>query len=87
MKRKIDTSGNPIPVPGDRVRFTRKGLEGLFGNTLGLGHMLTKEMTITEVGEESMTEPEDTYIVRVDDPEIDVFLLDHRAFRIVSQDE
>lgn len=70
----------PTVKVGDRVRLNIFGLEQVFGSAIGLSHMRRRVMTITWVSEESMTEPEETYPVEVDDPEINRFLIDDVCF-------
>ena len=46
--------------------------------------MKQHRMRITSVDDVSMTYPEATFVVEVDDPEINQFLIDHHCFDIVS---
>lgn len=70
----------PIVKVGDKVCLNTYGLEQIFGNAFGLSKMREKVMTITWVSKESMTEPEETYPVEVDDPEINRFLINDICF-------
>jgi hypothetical protein len=74
---------HPVPRVGDTVRLNRYGLRRIFGTTVGLSHMLTLEMLITAVDKESMTEPEQTFLVKVNNSDINRFLIDHWCFDIV----
>jgi len=70
---------------GDTVRLNDHGLRQVFGRCLGLAHMKTLEMKITSVDRESMTEPEKTYVVCVDNPEIDAYMIDDQCFDVVKK--
>lgn len=69
--------------PGDIVRFNDYGLKNCFGNVAFNLAQKNKTFRITYVDNESMTEPEKTYVVEVDDPDINQFLLNDRCFDIV----
>ena len=68
------------PKVGDLVRLNNKGLVQIYGTDVGLSHMKTKVMRVIQVDDESMTEPEKTYIVQVDDPDINMFMIDNWCF-------
>ena len=70
----------PTVKVGDKVCLNNLGLRQIYGTTVGLSSMRNKIMTITWVSPESMTEPEETYPVDVDDPEINRFLIDDICF-------
>ncbi len=74
----------PVPKVGDRVRLTDQGLEICFGSKFGLSHMKSKVMRVVEVGTESLTSPEETIPVDVDDPDIGMLLTDNWCFEIVK---
>ena len=74
-----------VPKVGDVVRLNDHGLEQIYGSTLGVAHMKTLEMRITQVDDVSMTYPEPTFCVKVDNPDIDCFLIDHVCFDIVRR--
>lgn len=74
---------SPLKV-GDVVTLNIEGLETCFGSALGLKWMLTKRMRITDVECTSLTSPEATYAVEVDDPEINAFLLYDACFDLVK---
>jgi signal peptidase I len=77
---------HPVPKVGDTVVFNDNGLEQVFNSRhRGLAHMKTLRMTITWVDSESMTSPEPTYPVEVDNAEINSFLIDHHCFDIVER--
>jgi hypothetical protein len=75
---------HPVPKVGDIVVLNDFGLRQIFNNTLGLSHMKTLRMKITHVDSESMTFPETTYCVDVDNEEINAYLIDHLCFDIVG---
>lgn len=74
-----------VPKVGDIVRLNDEGLEQIYGKRMGLSHMKTLEMRIIAVDDESMTYPEPTFIVQVDHPEINEYLLDNHCFDIVKR--
>lgn len=74
-----------VPNVGDIVRFNDEGLEQVFGSARGKSFMKKLELRITKVDAESITYPEATFVVEVDDPEINQFLIDHRCFDIVRR--
>ena len=69
---------------GDTVTLNDTGLKQVFGTTVGMSHLKTLKMKITFVSTESWTEPEKTFEVRVDNPEIDQFLIDNWCFDLVG---
>lgn len=75
---------HPVPKVGDTVVLNDNGLEQVFNRTLGLGHMKTLRMKVTDVDSESMTFPIPTYPVEVDNAEINAYLIDHHCFDIVE---
>jgi hypothetical protein len=74
-----------VPKVGDIVRFNDTGLRQVFGSATGKSFMKKLELRITFVASESMTYPEPTFVVEVDDPEINQFLIDHCCFDIVRR--
>jgi hypothetical protein len=68
------------PYVGQKVHLNDIGLDIIFGTTLGLSYLKTKELTITWVDSESMTEPEYTWIIEVDDPELNQYFLSQSMF-------
>jgi hypothetical protein len=86
-RREVEPAvkSHPVPQVGDTVVLNDFGLEQLFGTKLGLGHMKTKRLTITHVGRQSLTEPELTFDIAVDDPEINSYLIDHWCVDIVAK--
>ena len=80
-------NSHPVPSIGDTVVLNDGGLEQLFGLGLvpTLQHMKTLRMKITGVAEESLTKPEQTFDVSVDNPEIDMMLIDHWMFDVVEK--
>lgn len=75
---------HPVPKVGDTVVLNDHGLRQLFGSTHGLAHMKTLRMKVTEVDSTSLTTPELTFAVSVDNPDIDTFLIDNWCFDIVD---
>jgi hypothetical protein len=75
------------PRVGQKVRFSDLGLEQVFGSAIGKSFMKQKVMTLTFVDNESMTEPEETFLVEVDDPEINQFMIDNWCFDLVYSGE
>jgi hypothetical protein len=67
------------------VRLNDRGIEQCFGNARGLRHMKTLTMKVTHVGAESVTFPEPTFEVEVDNEEINSFLIDHTCFDVVGR--
>jgi hypothetical protein len=73
----------PKPFVGQKIRFNDLGLKQVFGSPVGKSFMKQKIMTITYVDPQSMTEPEETFVVEVDDPEINRFMIDNWCFDAV----
>jgi len=73
-----------VPRVGDTVRLNDCGLETCYGFTPGRAHMKTKTFVLTNVDPESVTQPEPSYIVEVDDPELNEMLLSHWCFDLVE---
>jgi hypothetical protein len=71
------------PFVGQKVRFNDLGLKQCFGSAFGKSFMKQKVMILTKVDNESMTEPEETFIVEVDDPEINMLMIDNWCFDAV----
>ncbi len=76
---------HPVPKVGDTVVLNDNGLEQVFGRKHGLAHMKTLRMKVTFVDAESVTFPEPTYPVEVDNQEISAYLIDHHCFDIVEK--
>lgn len=74
-----------VPNVGDVVRFNDHGLETVFGSVVGKSFMKKLEMRITHVDDVSMTYPEPTFTVEVDDPDINQFMLYSACFDIVRR--
>jgi hypothetical protein len=74
----------PIPKVGDTVVLNDHGLRQIFQHTLGLAHMKTLKMKITCRSAQSLTFPELTFSVSVDNPEINAYMIDHNCFDVVS---
>ena len=75
---------HPVPKVGDTVVLNDCGLEQIYGRKAGLAHMKTMRMKITDVDMNSITFPEPTYAVEVDNEDINIFLIDHHCFDIVE---
>lgn len=80
----VKKDGN-VPKVGDVVTLNDNGLEQLYGSVRGHSHMKRLELRITKVADESVTYPEPTFPVEVDDPDINQFLIDHNCFDIVRR--
>ena len=76
-------NSHPVVAVGDTVVLNDDGLKAVFGSAHGLRHMKSRQMKITFVDPESLTEPEASHQVRVDDPEIDEALLFHWMFDLM----
>lgn len=72
------------PSVGQQVRLNDEGLRSIWQTTVGLTHMKTLVMTVTSVDDESITYPEVTYIMEVDNPDINMYLLNHTMFDLVN---
>lgn len=68
---------------GQKVRFNTTGLEVVFGTSFGMSFMKQKIMTITNVESIPMNPGEESFIVEVDDPEINHYFLIDSMFDIV----
>jgi hypothetical protein len=68
------------PRVGQKVRLNDCGLANCFGSSFGLSLLKNKVMAITRVGEESLTDDVDTWVVEVDDPEVNQFFLYNHCF-------
>lgn len=75
---------HPVPKVGDTVVLNDFGLRQIFNNTLGLAHMKTLRMKVTQVDSHSMTYPKPTFCLEVDNEEINAYLIDHHCFDIVE---
>lgn len=73
------------PKVGDIVCLNDHGLEQCFGRTVGLAAMKRVEYTITWVDFESMTEPEQTWMVKVDDPDLNRLMIDNWCFDLIRR--
>ena len=87
INKRLRSIRKPASCPkvGDTVRLNDFGLEQCFGSTTGMSFMKRLELRITHVDAVSITYPEPTFAVEVDDPEINQFLIDHRCFEIVRK--
>lgn len=72
------------PKVGDTVVLNDTGLMQIFGSTTGLSHMKTLRMKVTEIDSESMTYPEQTFCMEVDNSKINQYLIDNHCFDIVK---
>lgn len=79
------SASHPIPRVGDTVVLNDHGLRQLFGSSSGLSHMKTLRMRVTAVDPVSLTHPEPTHAIEVDNEDITQFLIDHLCFDIVEQ--
>jgi len=65
------------PFVGQRVYLNDEGMEMVCGLKSREEIRQASDMTITYVASESLTFPEDTFAIEVDQPLINVYLLDH----------
>jgi len=72
------------PKPGDTVVLNTYGLETIYGSDTGLQHMKTLKMKVRSVGKKSLTAPEKTFDIKVDNKDIDQFLINSRCFDVVN---
>lgn len=83
VQKRGRVRSHPVPTVGDTVRLNRHGIKQIFGGRNGLSHMMTLAMKITRVDSESLTSPEETFTVAVDNQEINQYLIDHWCFDVV----
>lgn len=76
---------HPVPNVGDTVVLNDHGISQVFGRSLGLSHMKTLRMKITFRAAKSLTYPELTFPVSVDNEEINAYLIDHWCFDVVEK--
>ncbi len=76
-------TSHPVPKVGDTVHLNDEGLETIYGSKTGVTHMKTLNMKVTWVATRSLTAPEETFSLRVDNPDINKFMLDNWMFSIV----
>ena len=69
---------------GDKVRFNDLGLDVAFSNVRYTQHIKTRVFTITDVDSISLTYPEESYVVEIDDPVVNELLLFDKMFDGVS---
>lgn len=77
-------TSHPVPKVGDTVVLNDCGIEQIYGKKVGLSHMKTLRMKVTHVDSESITSPELTFPLEVDNEEINMFLIDNWCFDIVA---
>lgn len=67
---------------GKKVKLNNDGIEQIWGKgcVSSMQHMKTLQMTITEMSSVSLCAPETLFEVRVDNPEIDAFMIDNWCF-------
>lgn len=70
------------PKVGDVVRLNDKALESIRLQSWEAIRQASR-MTVTWVGDESLTFPEVTWPIEVDQPLVNMFLLDHRRVELV----
>lgn len=74
-----------VPSVGDIVSLNDYGLKQIFGSSHGLSHMKSLKMTVTHVDDVSMTFPEATFCMEVDNADINMYLTDNWCFDIVRK--
>ena len=77
------TRGARVKV-GDVVCLNDLGIDQLFSGGVALSHMKTLKMKVTRVGTESLTAPELTFDISVDNKDIDALMIDDRCFDVVK---
>jgi hypothetical protein len=80
-------TSHPVPKVGDYVRLNDYGLEQIYGTTRGLSPMKKVDMKILHISGRSVTEPEETFPVMVDNKDINDFMIDHRMFDRVGMSD
>lgn len=65
---------------GDTVILNIEGYKQCFGTNIGYSAWANRKMKIIEVDSMSMTQPEETYMVEVDDQDINMFMIDDHCF-------
>jgi hypothetical protein len=71
------------PKVGQKIRLNRVGIRQIFNCSVVPSALLNQVFTITKVDDDSMTEPEKTWMIEVDDPEINQFMIDNWCFDLV----
>lgn len=75
---------HPVPKVGDTVHLNDFGLNQLYGTSIGLSAMKKVDLKITYISNKSLTAPEQTFVVEVDDEGINQLMIDHWMFDIVK---
>lgn len=66
--------------PGDVVRLNNHGLRTIHGTTIGLSHLKQLTMTVIDIDDESITDDIPTFLITVDNPDINQFVITDRCF-------
>lgn len=77
-------TSHPVPRVGDVVVLNAHGIAQCFGSVAGLSHMQTLRMKVTSIDSESATDILETFPLDVDNPDVDMFLIDNWCFDIVE---
>jgi ribosomal protein S27AE len=78
---------NEKPKVGDKVRLNDYGLRQCFNASVGLAPLKRIIHTVTWVDSESMTAPEETWVIRISDPDLSSLMINHRCFDLVERPE
>lgn len=73
------------PLPGDIVRLNDRGMASVCGLRTGEMVRQAQRMVITYVTPQSLTEPEETWGIEVDQPLINRFLLSHDDVDLIER--
>ncbi len=67
---------------GKKVKLNDSGIEQIWGefSSNSLQHMKTLEMVVTEMGDVSLCSPEQVFEVRVNNPDINQYMIDNWCF-------
>ncbi len=70
---------------GDTVKLNDEGLKTIWGSTVGLSKMKTIPFIVSQIDSESITFPEETYVMEVSDPDLNQYLLSDYMFDLVTR--
>jgi hypothetical protein len=83
----MTVKSHPVPKVGDIVVLNEYGFESIYGTNIGAKTMSLVTMKVTAVDKKSMTEPQKTFMIDVDNPELNQFMLSHWGVDIVRSAE
>lgn len=73
------------PLVGDIVRLNDEGMSQIGGLTSAKQIEQSRRMTITAVDHDSMTAPEETWMIDVDQPLMNLFLISHHDVDLIER--